>query len=389
MDRESIQKTLFALLRFEICGTELSDGDKNLSPESLSALYKLSKAHDLAHLVADALDKNGLLDLNDDTAKKFSRERQMAVYRYEQINYELEELCQALETAEIEHIPLKGSVIRRLYPEPWMRTSCDIDILVREEQVETVVKLLVENLHYEYGERDEHDVSLYSAGGVHLELHFKLSDVRITQKGENVLAGVWALSAPREGWSYRKEMSDGMFYFFHLAHMAKHFYEGGCGVRPFIDLWILNHKTPYERSEREKLLKEGSLSKFESGARALSEVWFSGAEQDERTRNMQDYILCGGVYGTMENGVVVKQARRGGKFKYILSRIFVPYKVLVIRYPSLKKHKWLFPFYQVRRWGRLLLKGKAKKSMRELNAGLNVSEEAKVSMEKLLHDLGL
>ena len=60
--QRTVEKVFFALLRFEINGDELCDEMKNLiTPETLPALFKLSKRHDLAHLIGDALDKNGLL----------------------------------------------------------------------------------------------------------------------------------------------------------------------------------------------------------------------------------------------------------------------------------------------------------------------------------------
>ncbi len=135
--QQAVEKVFFALIRFEINGDELCDEIKNLiTPDILPALFKLSKRHDLAHLVGDALDKNGLLPDGTEAKKRFLQERNMAVYRYEQIQYEYEQICEVLEKAKIPFIPLKGSVIRQYYPEPWMRTSCDIDILVKENILE-------------------------------------------------------------------------------------------------------------------------------------------------------------------------------------------------------------------------------------------------------------
>jgi hypothetical protein len=53
------------------------------------------------------------------------------------MKHEFERICLVLEKAKIPHIPLKGSVLRKLYKEPWLRTSCDIDILVQEETLGT------------------------------------------------------------------------------------------------------------------------------------------------------------------------------------------------------------------------------------------------------------
>ena len=122
---------MFALLRSEIQGTGLGEEVKNfITLEGLPALFALAKKHDLAHLVGDALDRNGFLSDGAEMRKPFLRERNMAVYRYEQQQYDFEQICDTLEDAQIPFLPLKGSVLRGYYPEAWMRTSCDIDILV-------------------------------------------------------------------------------------------------------------------------------------------------------------------------------------------------------------------------------------------------------------------
>ena len=58
-----VARVMFALIRYEIGGLAISDEIKNLiTRDTVVALYNLSKKHDLAHLVCDALDKNGFLE---------------------------------------------------------------------------------------------------------------------------------------------------------------------------------------------------------------------------------------------------------------------------------------------------------------------------------------
>jgi hypothetical protein len=104
---------------------------------------------------------------------------------------------------------------------------------------------------------------------------------------------------------------------------------------------------------------------------------------------LQDYVLKGGVYGTMTNRVALQQQRKGGKFKYFMGRIFLPYRQLKYVYPVLEKYPFLYPFCIVARCFRLLKKDKAKKSLAELNVGANTSEETKKEMQALLTSLGL
>lgn len=385
--QQTIEKVFFALLRFEINGDELCEDLKNLiTPEMLPALFKLSKRHDLAHLIGDAMDKNGLLPDDTEVKKRFLQERNMAVYRYEQIQYEFEQICDTLEKAKIPFIPLKGSVIRLFYPEPWMRTSCDIDILIKEEDLEPAIHALKEQLSYEEGARGSHDVNLFAPSSVHLELHFSLTES--DDRWKRLLTDVW--SEPLDGWKYRFVMTNEMFYFYHIVHMAVHMRTGGCGVKPFLDLQILNRNIIFSRERLENLLRKGELLFFEREALKLSNAWFSSGELDETGKTFQRYILHGGVYGTIENRVVVQQIKKGGKFSYLLSRVFVGFRELSIKYPSLKKCKILFPFYQIYRWFDLLINKKSRQYTKAtIRNTQNTTEGNFTQTEKLFQELGL
>ena len=55
-------------------------------------------------------------------------------------------------------------------------------------------------------------------------------------------------------------------YFYHIAHMAKHLQQGGCGIRTFIDLWILDNLPTIDTLKRNDLLKSGGLLQFSQSA---------------------------------------------------------------------------------------------------------------------------
>jgi len=255
----TVEKAFFALLRFEINGSELCDDVKNsITPDVLPLLFKLSKRHDLAHLIGDALDKNGLLPDGTEAKERFLKERDLAVYRYEYQNYELEQICKTLEKSKIPFIPLKGSVIRQYYPEPWMRTSCDIDILISKTDLDLAQEILIKELEYQAQAVDSsHDVSLYSPSGIHLELHHSLVENEHPQYSNDILYGVW--EAVSESRSCQKTMTNEMFYFYHIAHMQKHFEIGGCGVRPFLDVYLLQKHPQYRSEACYQLLKNGRI----------------------------------------------------------------------------------------------------------------------------------
>ena len=387
--QRTVEKIFFALIRFEINGNELCDEMKNLiTPEMLLALFKLSKRHDLAHLIAEALDKNGLLPDGTEAKKRFLQERNMAVYRYEQMQYEFEQICETLKKAKIPFIPLKGSVIRAFYPEPWMRTSCDIDILVDKSNLEQAKESLKHDLEYQVENvESSHDVSLYAPSGVHLELHHSLVEEGRAQSSSDILYEIWEKVV--ESHSCNKAMTDEMFYFYHVAHMEKHFEIGGCGVRPFLDSYILLQHAQYRTEACCQLLQKGGLLTFAKAVEETAGVWFGDIMETQLSKDIQDYILYAGMYADTENRAAVQQVKKGGRIKYLCSRIFLPYEQLKLQYPNLEKRKILLPFYQVKRWCRLLFGKDSKNVSRELKANVNVQDEKKERIAKLLKDLDL
>lgn len=358
----------------------------SLDRDSWGKLFKLSKKHDLAHLIGYAL-KNSENKIDEDIQKAFEQVMNMAAFRYVKISYDLEAMSNALEKAQIRFIPLKGSVIRKYYKEPWLRTSCDIDILISDSDVEKAKKVLVEELNYTYASEWNYEVSFYTPAKTHIELHHILNDEN--KAIDKVLSAVWERSAPIPNCSFHYEMSDEMYYFYHIAHMAKHFVNGGCGIRPFIDIWVLNHNCEFDKQKRYALLDKAGLLQFAKAAEQLSEVWIGNEPHTPISERLEQFILSGGIYGTVENRVAVQQAITGGKFSYIVSRIFLSYDELKLKYPNLEKRKWLFPFYQIKRWFRLLGKGKLKKSMQEAKTTSSVTTEENDQTTRLLKELGI
>lgn len=381
MDQGTIQ-ILFALLRSAICGTKLTEAERaQCTEECIRQLGEVSAKHDLAHLIALGLKQNKLPFSN--------RAIFNAVYRYEQLNYEYGKLCDAFEAAKIPFMPLKGSVLRKYYPEEWMRTSCDIDILVREEDSQKAQSVLVDQFGYTCQGTGSHDISLFAPSGVHVELHYALVEDGIANESSSVLNCVWETANMRSGFTCWNEMPDEMFYFYHVAHMAKHFENGGCGIRPLIDLWILDNLENADQSARDKLLEQGKLLKFAQSARKLSKVWLDGMPKDSISQQMEDYILFGGVYGNNENRIMVHQQKKGGRLQYALSKIILPYECIKFYYPVLQKHRWLTPVMQVRRWCKLIFCGHLKRTTKELAYNSKISDAKAADIQLFLDNIGI
>lgn len=227
---------------------------------------------------------------------------------------------------------------------------------------------------------------MFSDSGVHLELHYSLIEDKIVGSAADILRSAWENASPVSDTS-EYVFGDDLFFFYHTAHMAKHFVNGGCGIRPFIDIWVLNHCVSFDREERDALLAKGGLLAFAEQAEALSEAWFGNGEHTDITRRMQDYLLKGGVYGTTANRVSVQQIRKGGKIRYAFSRIWLPYDVLKFHYPSLERKRWLLPVFEVRRWFKLLFGGGVKRSVNELRLNSSATNEEQTETKEILSKL--
>ncbi len=376
-----------SLLRNAIDGTDVSaEAKESLKSGSIATLFKVAKAHDMAHLVAYAIEKSGI-EIEGDSASLLKKEKDEAVLRYEMMNADMAEIFDCFEAEGIDYVPLKGAALRHIYPFPWMRTSCDIDILVREEDLKGAVSALVQKRGYVTdNKKTYHDVSLFSPFGMHLELHHNIKED--TEKYDKLLTRVWEFSH-KEDENSHKHLQTKEFLMLHLmCHLAYHFVGGGCGVRSVLDIWLFEKKTGFDKARLNSFLEEVGLTKLYQAIIKLGEYWFgTGTVADEAVLEAERFILLGGVYGTRAQGAVAKQVKRGGKLKYFWSRIFMPYSSLAIIYPVIKKHRILTPFFQVRRWFSVIFK--RKRIAAEIKNAASVTEEQKEQMKKLLDELGI
>ena len=348
---------------------ELFDGE-----EELRELMRLARLHQVDHLVAYILVGKG--------DKRFEKFFFSSVGLTTKQSHAAGMISESFEKKKIPFIILKGQVLRRLYKEEWMRNSCDVDVLVHSEDMERAgAELLELGFVCEEG-LSAHDVS-YNQGKVHVELHFDLIEEHVYSEVADILSSVWE-RAEKRGYQY--VMSDNFFYFYHVAHMAKHFENGGCGIRPILDLWLLNNRCDFDRKERDELLEKGKMLKFERQMRELADSWFLG-KACEGLDVLEKYVISGGAYGRTDNSVSVKQKKRGGRGKYLISRIFAPMSLLKKYYPVLEKHPYLMPIYQVKRWIDAFLRDR-KKYVSELKMNMKQNKNDD-DIGRMLDDLGL
>ncbi|MBQ7896869.1 MAG: nucleotidyltransferase family protein [Clostridia bacterium] len=374
---KNVTKILFSLIKRGLSGDSAESITKDLSKETLEELYRISDKYDMAQFITVS---------DSEFSEKFKKKQILALYRHQKSAYALDKISKALNDAGVDFIPLKGAVISKLYPESYLRTSCDIDILVHEKDLDKAIDVLSESLQYKAkGERDYHDISLYSPEGVHLELHFNIRENMANL--DKVLDRVWDHSYREDGHLWR--MKNEFLIFHTVTHMCYHFTWGGCGIRSFVDLYLMRDKLDYDENVLRAYLKEAEIEKFYDSVISLIEVWLGDKEHSELTQKIEKYIFSGGIYGNNETRIAMQQGKSGGKIGFILSRLFLPLETLKSYYPILNKYPWLYPFMIVRRFMRLITKKAYKNASNELKINGSVSKEKVNETKNFLKELGL
>ena len=96
--------------------------------------------------------------------------------------------------------------LREEYPEPWLRTSGDIDILVHEQDVKRASQVLMEICGFSREGGDKKDISFMRDECVHVKLHRNLIRTDLIQALQT--REIWAHAAKSES-DYRYEMAGG------------------------------------------------------------------------------------------------------------------------------------------------------------------------------------
>ncbi len=276
------------------------------------------------------------------------------------------------EANEIDYMPLKGCVLKTLYPSEELRSMGDIDILVKTDQYARIRPLML-SLGYQEGVQSDHEY-IWDKDGIHVELHKRL--IPSYNKDYYAYYGDgWQLAKPTDQ-PYRYEMSheDTLIYLF--THFAKHYRDSGVGIRQALDLYVYRKAYPnLDESYIVEKMRLLQLNRFYENTMHMLDVWFGNAEHTEASQLIADRLFASGVFGTHENSLqstMLKKVNRHGSVQEVkllnwFHRAFPAYSSMRQLYPVLRQWPILLPAMWVTRWGNVLLhkRGKFKQYMVE------------------------
>lgn len=281
--------------------------------------------------------------------------------------YEFQSLLDDMEKDGIDCLPMKGWIMRKYYPDPLMRSMGDLDVLIKNMD-STKIQKWMEAKEYilkngEYLIHDEYQKPPY----ILVELHRKLIDINRLVKLqtdwiEQLAERVWNEQNLVKDTNHIYKLRDEDFYIYHLLHFYKHFMYAGSGIRPLVDIYIFikKHEKSLDRGYLQQQLDILKLSTFAEKMEKLAFTCFNESVLPDKidvkeARKVIEYLTGTGIYGDEEIFKLTSIASQGtGSFAgdVLASRLkkcFPPRQILQERYPKLRNHHWMLPFYWILR----------------------------------------
>lgn len=320
----------------------------------------LAQGHDVCAMLCDGLRKEPQIwcQVPEQIRKMLHRTYMQAIYWDTQRNYIRDQLKQRLTQAQIPHVFLKGICLKESYPEPALRTMCDIDALVYTRDYDRIGQIAGE-LGGRPCDGDGNHFIFRFRNGVTVEFHPNLLH-------HAAFVGVQM----NPGWQYVKqnsesasmEMTEEGLYLNVLCHLAHHFVCGGVGVRFVMDVWVCRNlwKCQPDRAKVEQELEQMGLLEFAGNIEALAECWFGKDTATPQLEELGEYILTSGSHGTAERAMLnaVSLAPGGSRMAALWKKTFYPREELEDRFPWCKGKALLLPAaWFARAWGAVTKRG--------------------------------
>lgn len=316
--------------------------------------------------------------------QELKMERERALRKSLLLDIEREKLFEYMEQQGIWYMPMKGIVLKELYPNPVMRQMSDNDILFDKEyrkQIEQFMK----SRGYKLAEVAASNHDIYIKPPVYnFEMHMEMISQRKNPIWVEYYKNIKDKCVKDKSNKYGYHLSDEDFYIFFTLHAFKHYIGGGTGLRTLMDFYVFNREKygNLDCNYIEQELKKLGIVDYEKNMRNLSTkvfskdaVTFKEEKFSKEELEIFNSLIISGTYGTTEK-LVTNQIRklqtddgeikRITKIKYTLKRVFPGMNYFKEYYPNVYRHKWLVPFAYIYR----IFKGifvKRKRLLREFD----------------------
>lgn len=395
--QKEIDKTGEDMLYLITCALHNQTPDKDKVCEmDLTALYRYVRYHTLAAITYDALELlasstgEGLSALaKDDTVvsvlTKWKETRDKALRKNLMLDAARKKLFQYMDAEHIWYMPLKGAILKELYPRQEMRQMADNDILF-DAEYEAAVK--------DYFVREGYEVISYAKGNhdiyekepvYNFEMHTSLFGEAHNEVWAEYYKDIQSKLKKSDN-HFQYSFTDEDFYIYFIVHAFKHFDGCGTGIRYFVDSYVYQNAKNLNWSYIERELDKLGVLAFEKTFRSISMKIFGKGETVSQLNTEEYSMLCdsmfAGTYGNLQSGIDKKLHKIQGnedriskntKVKYIIGRLFPPMSYYKAYYPFIYKTRIFIPFFVIFRMVRGVLQ-KGKRLMWETRVVLKIDQ---------------
>ncbi|MCQ3035144.1 MAG: nucleotidyltransferase family protein [Bacilli bacterium] len=351
--------------------------DSNVIKEfDFKSIYKIAKSHSVLACVYPAI-KDSKIDAN--IIKTFEQAYNSNLRKTMLFDVEFSSIKDEMVKREIYYTPLKGINIKTMYPLVGTREFADFDILFDPKKAKEVKEIFINRGYKVEGYGTSHHDAYHKEPFFNFEMHrFLFDPIGNTQLFEKYYKNIETKLIEVAPYSYKLKDEDDFIYF--LCHAYKHYSRGGNGIRFLLDLYIyITHKKldfNYILTELRILKICGWYLDIETLVRKLFSIPFNQTQValTENEENILSYILNSGTYGTLKNGVYsVLNSLNGGeegkvrkwsKFRYMVSRICLPRKQIIMTHPFIGKTIIFIPFIWIGRIFKALFNKKSHQNMK-------------------------
>ena len=353
-------------------------------------VYDLAQGHAVTAIAAAGIERAGV-ELPGDVAGLFLRSVGAGFSRYCSQGMAVDAVTAAFGQEGIDYMPLKSRVLAPLYPSPEWRVGRDVDILVRRSDLPRVRDLVCRVLSVRHVTEGHYDLGVETEEGVRIEFHFAL--FADDSSHAPAFCDVWETAAPLPDAPHHYALPAPQLYLYTVAHMAKHLQNGGCGLRPFLDLFYLRRQMEGEdRAKAKGLLVAAGLDRFAKQAEQLSEVFFADGARTPLLDRLADFVLSNRAFGTYRStaaAVAARGKRAKGRTAAFFSRAFPSLRVMAFMYPVLRRAPALLPFCWMLRAARAIQPSERTRFWNKVRADGTMSDAEVSALLSLYDELGL
>ncbi len=286
----------------------------------LEKLYTLAKFHTVRAAVCISLER---AEINH---AEFHEAYKKAIRKNIYLDMERAAITEDFEQQGIWYMPLKGALLKELYPENGMREMSDNDVLFDAGKRKQVKDIMLAHGYSIEGENGGHHDVYMKPPVLNFELHTALFGKGHSEVFNRYYADTKRLMRLDDGSKYGYHLSDEDFYVFMTAHEYKHYSNGGTGIRLLLDCYIYckNKGDTLDWKYIEEQCKQLEISDYENERRVLANKVFSSESFPELSENEQEmlmFYLTAGTYGTYERRIQ-KELNKQSKTKFILTNLF-------------------------------------------------------------------